>query len=143
MDPNRRARLAAPGGVLLALLGLWLGHTIEYARVWGFQGIQGELSGSMHGYMVPFAAILAAGLYGIEHTMTLSPAFEGNAYESDVQRFPRTLRDAITALEQGTIAREALGDDVVDHYLNYANTEQRLFDKVVTEYERGRLFERG
>jgi glutamine synthetase len=41
------------------------------------------------------------------------------------------------------MAREAFGDEVVDHYLNYARTEQRLFDEVVTCYERERLFERG
>ena len=40
-------------------------------------------------------------------------------------------------------ARQALGDEVVDHYLNYAHTEQRLFDQVVTSYERERMFERG
>ena len=43
----------------------------------------------------------------------------------------------------GTMARAALGDDVVDHYLNYARTEQRLFDEVVTCYERERMYERG
>ena len=37
----------------------------------------------------------------------------------------------------------ALGDEVVDHYLNYARTEQELFDSVVTCYERERMFERG
>jgi hypothetical protein len=40
-------------------------------------------------------------------------------------------------------ARELLGDDVIDHYLNYARTEQELFDKTVTGYERERMFERG
>jgi glutamine synthetase len=40
------------------------------------------------------------------------------------------------------MARETLGDEVVDHYLNYALTEQRLFDQTVTCYERERLFER-
>ena len=90
-----------------------------------------------------FAALLAAGLHGIENQLQLPPAVSGNAYESDVERFPNTLRDAIAALEKGTMAREALGDEVVDHYLNYARTEQSLFDKVVTGYERERLFERG
>jgi glutamine synthetase len=89
-----------------------------------------------------FAALLAAGLYGIEHELELGPAWEGNAYESDVDRFPSTLREAVAALEQGTMARSAFGDDVVDHYLNYARTEQRLFDQAVTCYERERLFER-
>src|SRR5918996_448977 len=90
-----------------------------------------------------FAALLAAGLHGIEHELELPPALEGNAYVSDAERFPRSLREAIAALEEGTMARAALGDDVVDHYLNYARTEQRLFDEVVTCYERERLFERG
>ena len=56
---------------------------------------------------------------------------------------PRRLREAIAALEEGTVARAAFGDEVVDHYLNYARTEQRLFDQTVTCYERERLFERG
>ena len=90
-----------------------------------------------------FAALLGAGLYGIENKLELGPAFEGNAYESDVQRFPHALRDAIAALEHGKVARSILGDEVVDHYLNYARTEQELFDRVVTSYERGRMFERG
>jgi glutamine synthetase len=90
-----------------------------------------------------FAALLAAGLYGIENELDLPPPLEGNAYESDAERFPGTLREAIEALENGTMARAALGDDVVDHYLNYARTEQRLFDEAVTCYERERMFERG
>jgi glutamine synthetase len=90
-----------------------------------------------------FAALLAGGLHGIEQGLELGPALEGNAYVSDAERFPSTLREAIAALETDTMARAALGDDVVDHYLNYARTEQRLFDSVVTCYERERLFERG
>jgi glutamine synthetase len=89
------------------------------------------------------AALIAAGLHGIEHKLELGSAFTGNAYESDVQRFPHALRDAIAALEKGTMVRKAFGDDVVDHYLNYARTEQEQFDKVVTGYERERLYERG
>ena len=98
--------------------------------------------GDVNPYLA-FAALVAAGLHGIENELELPPALEGNAYESDAERFPHALREAIEALESGTMAREALGDDVVDHYLNYARTEQRLFDEVVTCYERERLFERG
>jgi glutamine synthetase len=90
-----------------------------------------------------FAALLAAGIHGIEQQLELPPAFTGNAYESDVQRFPHALRDAIAELEKGKMARKAFGDEVVDHYLTYARTEQAQFDKVVTGYERERLFERG
>jgi glutamine synthetase len=90
-----------------------------------------------------FAALLAAGLYGIEEKLELNPAFEGNAYESDVERFPHALREAIDRLDSSTVARRLLGDEVIDHYLNYARTEQELFDKTVTGYERERMFERG
>jgi glutamine synthetase len=90
-----------------------------------------------------FAALLAAGLYGIEHGLELGAALEGNAYVSDAERFPHALRDAIGRLEQSAVARELLGDEIVEHYLNYARTEQELFDKTVTGYERERMFERG
>jgi glutamine synthetase len=98
--------------------------------------------GDVNPYLA-FAALLAAGLHGIEQGLELPPRLEGNAYESDAERFPHSLREAIAALENGTVARGALGDEVVDHYLNYARTEQRLFDDVVTCYERERMFERG
>jgi len=98
--------------------------------------------GDVNPYLA-FAALLAAGIHGIENKLELPPPLEGNAYESDAERFPHSLREAISALEEGTIARSALGDEVVDHYLNFARTEQRLFDEVVTCYERERMFERG
>ena len=90
-----------------------------------------------------FAAVIAAGLHGIEHELELPPPLEGNAYESDAKRFPASLREATAALEHGTMARAAFGDHVVDHYLNYARTEQALYDKTVTDWERKRYFERG
>jgi glutamine synthetase len=98
--------------------------------------------GDVNPYLA-FAALIAAGLHGIDEGLELPPPLEGNAYESDAERFPHSLREAIVALEEGGIGRQALGDEVVDHYLNYARTEQRLFDEVVTGYERERMFERG
>jgi glutamine synthetase len=50
-----------------------------------------------------------------------------------------SMREAITALEQGSMARAAFGDQVVDHH---ARTEQGLFDRFVTDWERKRYFER-
>jgi glutamine synthetase len=98
--------------------------------------------GDVNPYLA-FAALIAAGLHGIENGLEPAPAFEGNAYESDVERFPGSLREALGELERGTVARAALGDEVVDHYLNYGRVEQHLFDQVVTSWERERLFERG
>ena len=98
--------------------------------------------GDVNPYLA-FAALVAAGLHGVEQGLEPGPALEGNAYLSDAERFPSTLREAIAALASGTVARTAFGDDVVEHYLNYARTEQELYDRVVTDYERRRFFERG
>jgi glutamine synthetase len=98
--------------------------------------------GDVNPYLA-FAATIAAGLYGLENELELPPALEGNAYESSADRFPSSLREAIAALDHGSMARPALGDEVIDHYLNYARTEQGLFDRVVTSWERERLYERG
>jgi glutamine synthetase len=87
--------------------------------------------------------MIAAGLHGLDGGVEPPPMFEGNAYaDPDLARVPSTLREAIEELERSALAREAFGDEVVDHYLNYARTEQRLFDQTVTCYERERLFER-
>jgi glutamine synthetase len=109
----------------------------------GSQRVETRIPGGDVNPYLAFAALIAAGLHGIENGLELGPPLEGNAYESDAERFPSSLRDAIDALEASEMARAALGDAVVDHYLNYGRTEQRLFDAVVTSYERERLFERG
>jgi glutamine synthetase len=95
--------------------------------------------GDVNPYLA-FAALIAAGLHGIEHGLVPQPALEGNAYESDAERFPSTLREALEGLEGSAVARGALGDE---HYLNSGRVEQRLFDRAVTCWERERLFERG
>ena len=89
-----------------------------------------------------FAATLAAGLYGIERGLEVPPAAQGNGHVASAQRFPQTLRDAISVMERSVVARHIFGEEVVDHYLNNARNEQLLSDRVVTEYERTRLFER-
>ena len=98
--------------------------------------------GDVNPYLA-FAAMIASGLHGIEAKLEAPPPLQGNAYESDAERFPSTMREAIAALEEGSIARSAFGDQVVDHYLTYARTEQALFDRFVTDWERKRYFERG
>ena len=134
--------------------GSWAPTTLAWGhdnRTCGFrivghnssQRVETRIPGGDVNPYLAFAALIAAGLHGVEHGLEPPPPLEGNAYESDAERFPSTLREAIDALEHGEMARAALGDDVVDHYLNYARTEQRLFDEVVTCYERERLFERG
>ena len=91
-----------------------------------------------------YAALLAAGLDGIANETDPGPELIGNAYEAgQAEPFPSTLREAVDLWEGSEFARKAFGDDVWAHYLNYGRTEQRLFDQVVTDYERRRMFERG
>jgi glutamine synthetase len=90
------------------------------------------------------AALLAAGLDGIENQTDPGPELVGNAYEAgEAEAFPSTLRDAVDLWEGSDFAKQAFGEAVHKHYLNYGRTEQRLFDEVVTDYERRRMFERG
>jgi glutamine synthetase len=91
-----------------------------------------------------YAAALAAGLDGIRRKTEPPDSLSGNVYAAaEVPRVPRTLREAIVRFEKSAFAREALGEEFVDHYLHFLNTEQRKFDETVTCWERDRFFERG
>jgi len=90
-----------------------------------------------------YAAMIAAGLHGVDTGLALEQAFSGNAYESSgVARVPGNLRDAIQRLEGSRVLRQALGDGVIDHYLHAARHEQADYDRAVTDYELRRMFER-
>lgn len=88
------------------------------------------------------AGMVAAGLYGIEHKLELPEACTGNAYTADYAQVPGTLREAAGLWAASPIAREAFGQDVVDHYSNMARIEQETFDTAITDWERFRSFER-
>jgi glutamine synthetase len=91
-----------------------------------------------------YAALLAAGLDGVENQTDPGPELVGNAYEAaEAEPFPSSLREAVELWEGSEFAKRAFGDAVHKHYLNYGQLEQGLFDKVVTDYERKRMFERG
>jgi glutamine synthetase len=90
-----------------------------------------------------FAGLLAAGLHGIENELELAPAFEGNMYAAEeVAAVPKTLRDALQALDESAVIRAAFGDKVVDHYLHAGRWEQAEYDRRVTDWEVIRNFER-
>ena len=89
------------------------------------------------------AALVAAGLHGIEHSLPLEPACTANAYAANGARESR--RRCATRSTCGSAARSperAFGDDVVDHYANMARVELAAFDAAVTDWERYRGFER-
>ena len=90
-----------------------------------------------------FAALIAAGLAGIDEGLELSAPFAGDAYHgAALPEVPRTLRAATDALRVSTLLRDAFGDQVVEHYVHTAEWEQAEYDRRVTDWELQRGFER-
>ena len=89
------------------------------------------------------AAVIAAGLAGIEEKLELEPAFEGNAYDDpEAPHVPTSLAEALDLWRSSDFARRTFGDDVVDHYANMAAVELAAYGRAVTDWERIRGFER-
>ena len=104
--------------------------------------VECRIGGSDMNPYLAMAAMLAAGIKGIEDKLDLEPPFKGDAYEGNVGHIPGTLRDAAETLRNSAMLREAMGDWVVDHYTRAAEVEIEDFDRVVTDYEVARGFER-
>jgi glutamine synthetase len=107
----------------------------------GFR-IENRLPGADVNPHLAIAAMIAAGLHGIDEGLALEPPLEGSAYESGRQQVPHTLQQARDLFAGSRVARQAFGDEVVDHYLNRADIELRAFQGTVTDWERIRGFER-
>ncbi|MFF5717401.1 glutamine synthetase family protein [Streptomyces buecherae] len=88
------------------------------------------------------AGMIAAGLHGVDQELELPEPVTGNAYASDAERVPATLREATDLWRGSALARTAFGDEVVEHYLHMAHVEQEAYDTAVTDWERFRSFER-
>jgi glutamine synthetase len=97
--------------------------------------------GDANPYLV-LAALIAAGLYGVDEAEVLEPEWVGNAYTSNKPHVPSTLRTAAELFERSAVARAAFGDEVVEHYSNMARVELAAFDAAVTDWELFRGFER-
>ena len=90
-----------------------------------------------------YAAIIAAGLYGIDNELELAPPYEGNVYEAKrVPEVPKTLREALERLRKSKVLRAAFGDEIIEHYLHSGQWEQSEYDRRVTDWEVIRGFER-
>ncbi|WP_105430561.1 glutamine synthetase family protein [Neorhizobium sp. T6_25] len=105
--------------------------------------IECRVGGSDLNPYLAMAALIAAGIDGIEKKMTLEPAFVGDAYGGKgVREIPRTLRDAIELMDGSELLRSAFGNDVIDHYVRAGQWEQEEYDRRVTDWEVARGFER-
>jgi glutamine synthetase len=105
--------------------------------------VENRMPGADVNPYLALAAMIAAGLDGIDRELELPPAVEGNAYiDEALEHVPSTLRDARDLFASSALAREAFGQEVVDHYLNNARVELAAFEAAVTDWERVRGFER-
>lgn len=105
--------------------------------------IESRIPGADVNPYIALAAAIAGGLWGIDNELELPPAFVGNAYEAtDVPRVPATLVEAIHTLASSKVAADAFGPEVHEHLLNTARQEWAKANRVVTDWDLARNFER-
>jgi glutamine synthetase len=104
--------------------------------------VENRVAGADVNPYLAMAAMIAAGLHGVDEGLELEAPTEGNAYEADKPRVPGTLHEARELFVASDVARAALGDEVVAHYANAARVELDAYEATVTDWERRRGFER-
>jgi glutamine synthetase len=105
--------------------------------------IENRMPGADANPYLAYAAMLAAGMAGLEENLICGEAYHGNAYvDRQLPDLPKTLRDAVERFDRSAVARRAFGDDVVDFYARTGRMEAEAFDNAVTDWERARYFER-
>ena len=104
--------------------------------------VENRLPGGDVNPYLAIAAMIAAGLHGIDNELPLEDEIVGSAYFSDKPRVPTNLREARELFAGSETARTAFGEEVVEHYLNMARVEIEAFEAAVTDWERYRTFER-
>jgi glutamine synthetase len=134
----------APTKAIWSLDNRTAGYRLCGAETKGIR-MECRVGGSDLNPYLAFAALLAAGIKGIEEKLELEAEFVGDAYapNSDVQEIPTTLRAATEVLDNSKMLRGAFGNDVIDHYVHAARHEQSEYDRRVTDWEISRGFERG
>jgi glutamine synthetase len=104
--------------------------------------MENRLPGADVNPYLALSAMIAAGLHGIDNELELEAPLEGNAYASDKPTVPTNVYAARDLFAGSEVAREAFGQEVVDHYLNRAQVEIDANEAAVTDWERFRGFER-
>ena len=105
--------------------------------------IECRIGGSDLNPYLAFAALIAAGLAGIDEKLELEAPYVGDAYLGKrLREVPKTLREATALMGKSKMLRAALGDEVIDHYVHTAEWEQFEYDRRITDWELMRGFER-
>jgi glutamine synthetase len=89
------------------------------------------------------AALLAAGLHGVEKNLKLTakPITGTNKGSEKVPRAPRSLQETTANFRRSALARDWFGDVFVDHFAATREWEWRQWQDAVTDWERARYFE--
>ncbi|MFN3267192.1 MAG: glutamine synthetase family protein, partial [Deinococcales bacterium] len=96
-----------------------------------------------------FAAILGAGLHGIQAKLEPPPPIQRNIYDMSVRdkrkhkvkNLPTTLREALNEVESDRVVRDSLGDHIYSHFLNAKRAEWKLYASTVHDWELERYLE--
>ncbi len=96
-----------------------------------------------------FAAMIAAGLDGVEKQMELAEPVEESLFEMDaaqiaaksIRELPGTLGEALDELEKDDVIREALGDHVFSHFIEAKRAEWDEYRTQVSDWEVERYLE--
>ena len=104
--------------------------------------VENRLPGADVNPYLALAGMIAAGLHGVDSELELEEPLEGNAYTADKPHVPTNMYDARDLFAASDVAREAFGQEMIDHYLNRAKVELEAFEATVTDWERFRGFER-
>lgn len=99
--------------------------------------IEWEWGGADINPYLAYAAIIAAGLHGIEQNLQLPS--EGEVFpDSNLSYLPASLQEAIDALDGSKVMREAFGDDVIEFYLGNAHFEENRSREILSwQLQRG------
>ena len=156
MDPN--VQPLDPANPLYVFNGVLAGTFAPTRAIWSFDNrtagyrlcgakskavrIECRVGGADLNPYLAFAALLAAGLDGVENSLELEKPFSGDAYKGKrLREIPKTLREATDLMDRSRMLRQAFGDVVVDHYVHTARWEQFEYDRRVTDWEIRRGFE--
>jgi glutamine synthetase len=105
--------------------------------------IENRMPGADANPYLAFAAMLAAGMAGVQEKLDCGAEYRGNAYvDPKLARLPSSLHEAAELLARSRLARAAFGDDIVEFYVHHARLETEAFNNAVTDWEKLRYFER-
>jgi glutamine synthetase len=97
----------------------------------------GEPAANPYLYM---ASQILSGLDGVDRMLEPGPSAD-TPYETQAELLPKTLREAVAALQDDPFFREALGAEFVDYYVHIKNAEIERFQAEVSDWEQREYFE--